>query len=218
MTGKMRLMILIALGVVSFGAALVISTMTGAQSGTNVSPGGQEATGKTAQEAPVIDMSIGTPEDSARREELTVLIREVRARLAECRDKQAELDGREKRLAIARETLDEQAKGLEQLRVEIVAPLARLKEVQEQLRASRITIAKEELENLRKIALIYQSKDSTAAAETIIAMCKNNQEDDAVKILFFMSERSAGKVLSEIQDRALVANIYEHMKRIRNEG
>jgi chromosome segregation ATPase len=215
MTGRTRLLILAGLGVVSFGAAFAVSMLMG---GSGAAASQQEAADQARARLSAIDMDIETPADSARKEELTVLIRELRARLAECRDRQTQLDTREKRLAMARETLDGQAKELEQLRVEIVAPLARLKEVQEELRASRIAVSKEETENLRKIALIYQSKDTAAAAETIVAMCKNNQEDDAVKILYFMSERSAGKVLSEIQDRALVADIYEHMKRIRNEG
>jgi len=213
---KSRLLLLIGLGLVSFGLAFGISMLTASpEVDPNMAASEDEQT--PDQDQATFSMNFDT-QAQARSAELTALIREVRAKLAECRERERELDRREKRLILAQEDMDKQAKELEELRVRIVAPLARLKEIQQELKASRVSIGQEELANLRKIAQIYQSKDSVAAAETIVAMYKNNQQNDAVRILYFMSERSAGKVLSEIEDRALVADIYEQMKRIRTEG
>ena len=86
------------------------------------------------------------------------------------------------------------------------------------MRLSRIQIAKQETENLKKIAARYEKMDSTAAAEILTAMCENGQPADAVKILYIMSERSAGKVIGEIADRKLAAQLLEQMKRIEQEG
>jgi len=220
MFAKSRLIILIVLGAVSFAATFCLSYWFRPTAQPVVAggrqPAGQVANGQQPPSAGQVNFASNATDP--RRQELVALIKEVRAKIDEYNRRQMDLDKREKRIGMAKESLDRQAKELEKLRTEIVAPLARLKEVQDQLRASRIVISKEELANIRKIALIYQTKETTAAAETIVAMCKNKQQDDAVKILYFMSERSAGKVLAAIPDRNLVANLYEGMKRIHNEG
>ena len=114
--------------------------------------------------------------------------------------------------------LKEQARELEQLRIQLVAPLNELKKAQQRLRQSRIRITKQELANLKRIAQFNEKKDPATAAETLVVMCKNKQYDDAVKILYLMSERSAGKVLSEMTDRELEAQLYQRMKLIEPEG
>ena len=52
------------------------------------------------------------------------------------------------------------------------------------------------------------------------SMCKNEQEDDVVKILYVMSERAAAKVLGKIGETnaELGARLVSKVKRIRQEG
>jgi flagellar motility protein MotE (MotC chaperone) len=49
-------------------------------------------------------------------------------------------------------------------------------------------------------------------------MCSNNQEEDAVKILRFMSERSAGKILTEMSDKEMAARLCSKLKVIQEES
>ncbi|MCE5279977.1 MAG: hypothetical protein ABFD92_04295 [Planctomycetaceae bacterium] len=153
-----------------------------------------------------------------REKELDELVRDMRAKLEQVRHKEDLLDQREKRLAVAQEQIKQQTSELETLRVSLVAPLARLKEARDQLERSRVTVSAQERVNLKRAAAIYEMMDPARGGQILGEMCTSNQENDAVWILYLMSERSAGKVLQEIQDKGLAARLFEKMKRIREQG
>ena len=45
-------------------------------------------------------------------------------------------------------------------------------------------------------------------------MVNNKQEDDAVKILRSLSDKTAAKMLGEISDKAVVAKLLDKLKRV----
>lgn len=214
MSGKMKLILLAAMALVSFGVSLFLGMKLG---------GSPAAPAPTTQPAPAHSMVAGLAQADAaliapKERELDELIREVRAQMAACKERQRKLDEREQRLQIAQQQLDKQAQDLENLRAQLVAPLARLKEAQSEMERSRVVIAKQELENLKKTAMWLDKMDAAAGGEMLVSMCRNRQEDDVAKLLLFVSERQAGKLLAEIPDKALVATLMDRLKRIKEEG
>lgn len=162
----------------------------------------------------------GSSEAALRQKErqLEELVRDLQGRIAECRRREEELAQREKRIAAAQDMLKTQAQELENLRIQLVAPLARLKEAKSELQQSQILVAQQEKENLKKTALIYEKMDAASGCRILEAMCANRQEADAVKILHYMSDRAAAKLLSEITDKQLAANLTEKMKQFKEQS
>jgi flagellar motility protein MotE (MotC chaperone) len=88
----------------------------------------------------------------------------------------------------------------------------------DKLEKSRIRITQEEKVNLKHTASIYEKMDSASGGRILVGMCESLQTDDAVKILHYMGERPAAKILGEIPDKAMAAQLTEMLKRIREEG
>jgi flagellar motility protein MotE (MotC chaperone) len=208
---KTKVLLLLIVGLVSFALSFGVS-----MSLRDNAPEEPAADADTRDPLPPAQASVA-PVPSARAQELTQLINDVRHKIAVCDQRAKQLDEREQRLEIAEQQLSERASELENLRVKLVAPLTRLKEAQDALERSRLTITDSELANLRKTAAIYEKMDSAAAADVLTEMCKV-QSDDPVKILYYMTERSAGKVLAEIDNRELAAFLSRELKRIEQEG
>ena len=52
--------------------------------------------------------------------------------------------------------------------------------------------------NLQRLAGTYEKMDATQAGKIMLSMAANNQLQDAVKFLYYMNDRNAGKLLGEI--------------------
>jgi len=213
-----KLIILIVLAAVGFAASFVVSMFIGgAPQPANAQPQAPQPSQRTGLLLAQLAAG-GLGEMRPREKELDELVKELRQRMDLCRQKEIELQQEEKRMDMARRQLRRQAQELETLRIQLVAPLARLKEAQAEMRRTRVLLGKQEQANLKKMAARYEKMKSEAAAEIMTEMCRNNQVDDPVKILFLMSERSAAKVLAAMTDRKLAARLLERMKRIEQEG
>jgi flagellar motility protein MotE (MotC chaperone) len=211
--------VLVLLGLVSFGASFGVSAL--------LKPSHQQAGGPSTQPAEraradlaVASLLGGGGSESVRLKEsqLDELAKQIGQKMADLSRREARLDEREKRLAMAEDVLRKEAQDLDNYRVQLVAPLTRVKEAQAELEKLQLKIAAEQKVNLKKTAAIYEKMESAAAANILKTMSDNRQEDDAVKILHFMSERSAAKVLGELTDKALAARLTEKLKRISEEG
>lgn len=157
--------------------------------------------------------------------QLKSLVYDVREKINDYETKEKELEVRESRLQITQDTLKKDIETLNQLRVELATMVANLKEQKNQLLATRITITENEKANLTAIAATYDKMDSAGASKIIISMCTKQYEsgkteggsiDDAVKILFYMNERSKGKLLAEIvsTEPKLAAVLCQHLKKV----
>jgi membrane-associated HD superfamily phosphohydrolase len=157
--------------------------------------------------------------------QLKSLVYEVREKINDYEIKQRELEVKESRLQMTQDTLKKDIETLTQLRVELATMVANLKEQRSQLLATRTTILKNEKANLTSIALTYDKMDPAGASKIIGSMCARQLEsgkteggniDDAVKILFYMNERSKGKLLGEIvsTEPKLAAILCQRLKKV----
>ena len=144
--------------------------------------------------------------------DLTRLIKEMRYKLEQCQRKESKLDEREKQIHMAEEAIKQDAQDLEKLRMELVVPLTRLKEQITELKLTRILIAKQERDNLRKAAAWYGTMKDADAAKILEGM----DQAEAVKILYYLgtaNERAAGKILAKLSPKSAVA-MTEMLKRV----
>jgi flagellar motility protein MotE (MotC chaperone) len=210
---KFAILILMGLGAATFGASYGVSLWLGTSTGTAAADVAQEVVdaAQHAADAEVPEMATAHLGEK----HLMALVQQVRAKLDDCRQREKDLEAHQRRLHVAREDLRKEAQHLETLRARLASAAARLKESRTALEETRLAVQADEQRNLKHTAEIYDSMDPEAAAEIVENMCKNQQHDDAVKILYFMQERSVGKLLAAISDPNLVADLCQKMKRIR---
>ena len=222
MKGKKQIIILVALAVVSFAVSYLVS---GWLSGQKPGPSPQPLAGQTTQEqlgiGGVPTPTLGSVQPvtiSMKEQELDRLGKELRLKIDAYRVKQKQLDKQQKQIQLAGQLLEKQAKELEALKMELMTPLNGLKDAMASLENTRIRVAKLEKSNLKRTATIYEKMDAARGVGILIAMYKNNQEDDVVKILFYMSEKKAAKLLAEMQDQNIAAKLCQKLKKIQEDG
>jgi flagellar motility protein MotE (MotC chaperone) len=106
--------------------------------------------------------------------------------------------------------LNEDVKELSELRVELATTVAGLKSERDKLEQSRILIEEQEKVNLMQISATYDKMDATAAGKILTNMSQNrsSSSEDAVKILYYMSERNKAKVLAAIAEAEPAISAY----------
>jgi flagellar motility protein MotE (MotC chaperone) len=157
--------------------------------------------------------------------QLKSLVFEVREKIREYESKSKEIEVREARLAITQDTLKKDIGELSRLKVETAALVANLKEQRNRLLETRAVIEQSEKANLTSVAATYDKMDSTSASKIISSMCAKQIEsgkiqggaiDDAVKILYYMTERTKAKLLAEMvgSEPKLAALLCQRLKHI----
>jgi len=202
-----RIIFLAAVAAVSFGVSLGLTALL-----VKPPPAAVQATSQPASQPAVANQDL-RPKDR----QMDELILELQQRLAECRNKEHQLQEWESRLQIAQQTLNKQATELEQLRIDLLAPYNRLKEARAELLQTRITISAQERQNLQQMAGVYDKMDSSAASKIITAMCANDQAPDAVKLMRYMGDRPMAMLMAELPDKALAAKLSEMLKRVQEQ-
>ena len=217
MAGKKMILLLGSLGVLSFACSVVISMLFGPKPQP---PPAEDESDKQPLAAMTVAAGLtgGQAKLTPNEKQLAELIRELQVRISECKRRERQIEQREERFAMARELLKQQIADLENLQVQLLGPLTSLKQERAKLDRSRVLIAQEERANIKKTATIYDKMDPASSSEILAGMCQNRRTEDAVKILYYMTERSAAKVLAAFTDRNLAAGLTESLKRIREEG
>jgi len=218
MNSKFAVLVLMGLGAATFGASYGLSLWLGpgpAPASASADASAIAAGGGPAAGEPAAPEATGR-EAVARLSEnhLITLIRQVRVRLDECKQKEKALADQAQRLQVARDDLRQEAEGLETLWSRLTAATSHLKETQAALEQTRLAIRDDEKANLKHTAEIYDAMDAEAAAGIVESMCTNGQEADVVKILHLMQERNAAKLLAAVKNQELVANLCQKMKRV----
>jgi flagellar motility protein MotE (MotC chaperone) len=207
---KYHILILISAGLLSFGASFgvswfikqknataAIASQVEAATSLPAEAAGNPATktppwsGATASETNVPSMGISE-------RQLQHLIYDIREKIADYNAREKELDQEASRIAIARQSLQEDIDRLNMLREKLDLSLAALKEKEESIRKTVLEIESIEKANFQRLALTYEKMDSVQAGKIMLSMAANNQLQDAVKILYYMNDRYAGKLLGEI--------------------
>jgi flagellar motility protein MotE (MotC chaperone) len=152
--------------------------------------------------------------------QLNSLIYDIREKMKELHRREKDLTNQEKRIETARDTLQQDIDNLNNLRVELTTTFAGLKSQEDNLKKTMIEIKDIEKTNMQRIASTYDKMDVTQASKIIINMAAGNQLNDAVIILHYMTERTAGKLLGEIGNTQaeLAAVLCQHLKRVKENG
>lgn len=156
--------------------------------------------------------------NSLTEKQLKTLVFEVREKINHYNVRLKELDLREKRMQVAQDTLRKDITEMSDLRVELAGAVASLKSEQDNLTKKMIEIDQIEQENLRTTAATFDKMDAEAAGNILTNMIQTQHQgsgfDDAVKILYYMTERTKAKVLASISETepAVSAVICQRLK------
>lgn len=130
--------------------------------------------------------------------QLNNLIYDIREKMKELQRREKELTQQEERIQTARDTLQQDIDNLDNLRVQLTTTLAKLKSQEDNLRKTVVEITIAEKANIQRLAAYFDKMDVTQSSKIMTNMASGNQLDDAVKIIYSMTERTAGKLLGEI--------------------
>jgi flagellar motility protein MotE (MotC chaperone) len=176
-------------------------------------------------------IAAGTASDREKKsmteKQLKNLIFEVREKVQQYNNKMKELSSREERLQTTQDTLKKDIENLENLRLELASIVADIRSERDKLLKTRIEIARAEKENLVLLAATYDKMDSVSASKILISMCTSQAQagvidsqsvgfEEAVKILYYMAERTKAKLLAELTsaEPKLAALLTQKLKRV----
>lgn len=142
--------------------------------------------------------------------QLKSLIFESRENIKAYKAKLKDLEVREERLQIAQTMLKQDIEALSNLRIELASTVTTLRDERDKLDQSLIKIDKTKINNLQQISATYDKMDSALAAKILLTMSqgRNGSSDDAVKILYYMTERVKAEVLASIAETEPAISAY----------
>ena len=176
------------------------------------------------------------PTYNASTEEIARMTGELRARLASVREREEQLAARKKMIELIQEDIRGERVALDELRTQIKNELEALNEAVEGIEKQRgsldeerqkvskntqemeariVQLQKEEQDNLKKMSGMYNSMAPEVAARILQNLADTGKMDTAAKILGQMQERQAAKVLAELTDAGLAAQLVEKLKGLR---
>ena len=234
---KKLIIITASAGLMSFAGAFVLGWLTNPAPLEHPDRLLQSAVAnvETIQEMPrpIVDMTdatgstSGSERKSMTEKQLRDLVFEVREKVQEYNNKLQNLTLREERLQRTQDTLKKDIQNLKDLRVELATIVADIKSERDKLLKSRLEIDQAEKENLVLIAATYDKMDASSASKIMVSMCtsqtqpgtidsQSNGFDEAVKILYYMTERTKAKLLAELTtaEPKLAAFLTQKLKRI----
>jgi hypothetical protein len=149
--------------------------------------------------------------------QLKLLVQSMRAKMLDVDQKEQDLSVKSRQLEAAKEILQKDVNDLTSLKVELASAAAAVRQERDKLEKLRLQIGEEEMLNLKKTAGIYDKMDSASACKIVTKMCDSNQIDDAVKIMNYMTDRTAAKLLGEIGTTSpdTAAELCQKLKKIR---
>lgn len=194
----------VVLFAVSLGVGWFISQKTKPQT-----PETQAKTETDSKREPeLIDTSEKATDEFSRNlseRELERLLVETKETLQEYKQKANKLEKRQARLNTTREMIEKDLAELDKLRFELSQASGDLKDRINRLKDLKIEINKSKRDNLVALASTYDSMDSASASDILANMTQlpgKNQEgiSDAIKILYFMSDRKRAKLLEKLSE------------------
>ena len=205
---KKKLIITIAAGLLSFGGMFAFAWLTAktpaSTEAQQLVPSASKPELKLPSPQGLAVTSDEATQDRIKRvmteKQLKSLVYEVRERIQEYEGKLRGLSSREQQLQTAHNELKKDIGDLNNLRIELVSTVARLKEERDKLQKTRIEIDKTEKANLMSIAATYDKMDPASASTILTNMTKaqTGVPNDAIKILHYMSDRTKANLLAEL--------------------
>lgn len=224
-----KLIIIIALaGLISFGGTFAFGLLTrkhapAPQAANHPTDVNAQMALKLAQPQITAPVEVDNKKKVAMTEkQLKDLIYEVREKISEYDYKLQELELREKNLQAAKDSLKNDINDLDNLRIELTTTIASIKTEQDKLNKTMIEISTTEETNLKAIAMSYDKMDATQAGKILSSMKQTTGSgaNDAVKILYYMTERTKAKVLAAMAETepAVSADFCLKLKKISVKG
>jgi flagellar motility protein MotE (MotC chaperone) len=139
--------------------------------------------------------------------QLNSLIFEMRTKLTEFKMKEKMLTEKEGRIQMAIDELHTNIKAMEELLNKLGVTLTSIKQKKTVLDERLLQINEIEKKNLIKTAAIYDKMKPLQSSEIIINLNKMNQLEYAVKLAYYMSERTSAKMLAEINNNKKESNL-----------
>jgi flagellar motility protein MotE (MotC chaperone) len=127
------------------------------------------------------------------------------------RGERAIIDDMKKQLSEELKALSDKVESLERKSGEVDSKQKQLTNQHKQLKDSIVHIEDTEKDTVKRLAVVYDSMDSEAAAQQLQHMADTGKMETAVKILTMMRERQAAKVLAAFTDRTTVSQFIEKM-------
>lgn len=176
------------------------------------------------------------PTYNAGAEEIARMTGELRSRLAAVREREEQVAARKKMIELIQEDIRGERSALDELRTQIKNEIEALNEAVEGMEKQRgnldeerqkmskntqdmeakiVQLQKEEQDNLKKMSGMYNSMAPEIAAKILQNLADTGKMDTAVKVLGQMQERQAAKVLAELTDAGLAAQLIEKLKSLR---
>lgn len=232
---KKLIMITAAAALACFAGTFILGWLTrpvsqAAQTAPNQTNLASEQIQARLSQQSTVPTTAAADETSARtmtEKQLKDLIYEVREKIQEYNDRLKGLESREQRLQTAQTGLKKDIDDLNNLQAQLVSAVANIKNERDRLEKSKVEIAQIEKTNLTSIAATYDRMDATRASEILTNMCtgqiqqtalgaKGTGMDDAVKILFYMNERTKAKVFAELvtSQPQLAAMLCQKLKQV----
>jgi len=235
---KKKIIMISGVAAVSFAGAFLFGLLRSSDKSTQGNEGKpiQQFVAQGAEQQTILPARLpgGTSETAVKaltEKQLKELVYEVRQKIQEYEKKLNGLEKRRYRLETTQQAMKEDIKRLNDLRVELATMVQRLKSERERLLSSIIEVRKTEKENLAALAAAYDRMDSSSAGKILTNMCiehqekegkkiiggKNTNMSDAVKILYYMGERTKANLLAELvkSEPQLTAVLCENLKRIK---
>jgi flagellar motility protein MotE (MotC chaperone) len=159
-------------------------------------------------------------------EESVQLASSLRDRAALVRERENQLNARQKQLELVIEDIRSERAAIDEMRTQLegqlkageehMAEVQRQRtelEIKQQTIDGRVTeMAGQEKDNIKKMGGVYDNMAPENAAKIIQQMADSGTMDTAVKLLAVMKERQAAKVLAEMPDPSLAAQLSERLK------
>jgi len=130
--------------------------------------------------------------------QLQSLMQDIRNKSRDYQKREQALDTKAERIEITSQSMQDDINRLNELRNKLSQILSDIEQKQERLQESIVEIEGIEQENFKRLASTYEKMDVTQACRIMVNMAVSNQLQDSVKILYYMNERTAGKLLGEI--------------------
>ncbi len=111
--------------------------------------------------------------------------------------------------------MNEAIQGVEKQRSNLDEERQKISRNTQEMEGRVLQLQKEEHDNLKKMSGMYNSMAPESAAKILQNLADTGKMDTAVKVLGLMQERQAAKVLAELTDAGLAAQLVEKLKGLR---
>lgn len=205
------LILTISAGVLIFGISLGIGWLMSENDDTDIDRTAQQTKTEpdsNQTEPELVDASESTTDEFSRNiseRELKRLLVETRDTLKEYKQKINNLEKKQTRINTIRKIVEKDLRELDELRSELTQASSEMKSKISRLEKLKVEIDESKRDNLVALASTYDTMDSSSASNILANMARLPGEDeksinDAIKILYFMSDRTRGKLLEKLSE------------------